>query len=172
MIAFSAITGVLCVMFSERAIQREIEHLAQSVEQLLSADLREPPQHDDMCSELLKVLRVLEGGRLRLRSCIGLISQSSKEFPGVSSSMNTLSSDMLICMEKQSDEVAWFAVALEEINVPVSDVAKNAETFNRSTEEVNQFALTSKDEMAMAMARARVTHSMQELNNRINCGRR
>lgn len=159
MATFSIFFGIWFAWFIQRSIKHDIGNLRQSVASVAAGDLSQSANHDDMCNDLSQVLGDIEEMRLNMRSTIGLINQSSDELLSASVSMNDMSSNMLIDMEKQSTEVTLLTVALEEIKLTASNVAENAETTSTSTEEVNQFSLTSKDEMAV------VTHAMAELND-------
>lgn len=162
MTTFAIILGGVFSLFSQRSVKHDLDNLKKSVALLSAGDLTQYIMDDDMCSDLRQVLDDMETMRVKMRSTIGLIGQSSDELLGASNSMNDLSSDLLGSMESQSTEISLLATAIEEINQTATNVAENAETTSSATDEVNQFALTSQEEMAV------VTHSMTELNDSLD----
>ena len=144
---FGIILGVVLSSINVRAVRIDIERLTTNVSQIKSGVLNKPFSAQDMGADLARVMLTMEDMRKELSTMIGDIDLASTQLRETSSEMGDMSHSMTEGIASFDEQIQHLSVSFEEVGATATEVARNAESSQKATAEVDDFVKQSRNGM-------------------------
>ncbi|NQZ11871.1 MAG: methyl-accepting chemotaxis protein, partial [Algicola sp.] len=156
---FSIILTTGLSIYIVRRLHIDIGKLNYSIKQLESGELGSSFKSKTISQDLGAMLDNVDELRTTLSSTISTINDANNKVTNEAQNVSELTSQLVTQIENQNSEINMLAVALEEMGATSSDIAKNSENTQISTNDANQLSTLSQNDMLDA------TNAMQKLTN-------
>lgn len=144
---FGIILGVVLSSINVRAVRVDIERLTTNVSQIKSGVLNKPFSAQDMGADLARVMLTMEEMRKELSTMIGDIDLASTQLRETSLEMGDMSHSMTEGIASFDEQIQHLSVSFEEVGATATEVARNAESSQKATAEVDDFVKQSRNGM-------------------------
>ena len=156
---FSIMMTVGLSIYIVRRLHIDINKLNYSIKQLESGELHSSFKSKTISQDLGAMLDNVDELRTTLSSTISTINDANNKVTNEAQNVSALTTQLVTQIENQNSEINLLAVALEEMGATSSDIAKNSENTQTSTNDANQLSTLSQNDMVDA------TNAMQKLTN-------
>jgi len=151
-----------------RRVHIDTNKLDYSIELLKLGELHTSFKSKNISKDLGAMLDNIDELRETLSSTISSINNANDKVTNEAINVNELTSLLVTQIENQNSEINMLAVALEEMGATSSDIAKNSENTQISTNDANQLSTLSQNDMNEARnAMQKLTDSMTSSSKNI-----